>query len=303
MRVAEGVAAPAAKTAETSMTQRFILCGDDFGLTAGVDAALLDLAAGGRLSAVSCLVAAPAWSADARHLRGLGAGVELGLHLSFTEFAPLAGASSLAPGGHARGPAGLFAASHSRRLRGDDVRREIARQIEVFADGVGRLPDYVDGHQHAHQFPLIADAVVAAIAARGPRWRPWLRVCAEPLRNIRRRGHGVLDAATASFLGRRLRAKAHASGIATNQGLSGFYNVRAAADYAAIFPAFLRAMGPRHLVVCHPGHCADDAERARSWMRCREHEYAFLAGPEFPALCARKNVRVATFAEIAGAAR
>jgi hypothetical protein len=36
-------------------------------------------------------------------------------------------------------------------------------------------------------------------------------------------------------------------------------------------------------------------------MSCREREYAFLAGSGFAALCARDDVRVATFAEIAGA--
>lgn len=280
------------------MTQRFVLCGDDFGMTEGVDAALLDLADRRRLSAVSCLVAAPSWAADAPRLRALGS-VELGLHLSFTEFAPLTGASSLAPQGRARSAGGLLAAILAGRVRADDVRREIARQIEAFADAAGRLPDYVDGHQHVHQFPRIAPLVVAVIAERASRWKPWLRTCAEPLGAIRRRGQGVRDAATAAYLGRRLQRRARAAGIPTNEGLSGFYDVRKAAAYPAIFPAFLRAMGPRHLVVCHPGHCADEAERRRPWMRCREHEHAFLAGPAFPALCARENVRVATFAEIA----
>lgn len=283
------------------MSRPFILCADDFGLTPGVDAAIVDLAAKGRLSAVSGMVAAPAWRADAESLRRLGNGVELGLHLTLTEFAPLTGASSLAPGGKPRSPGGLLAAIAARRLGRDDVRREIARQIEAFADAVGRRPDYVDGHHHAHQFPLVGALVVDAIGAGAPRWRPWLRVCAEPLANIRRRGQGVLDAASAAFLGRRLRRRAEARGIPTNAGISGFYDVRKAEAYAAVFPAFLRALGPRHLIVCHPGRCADAAERTRPWMSCREREYAFLAGSGFAALCARDDVRVATFAEIAGA--
>ena len=43
------------------MSRPFILCADDFGLTRGVNAAILELCARGRLSAVSALVAAPAW--------------------------------------------------------------------------------------------------------------------------------------------------------------------------------------------------------------------------------------------------
>lgn len=280
------------------MSRPFILCADDFGLTAGVDAAILDLAARDRLSAVSALVTAPAWRADAEHLRILGPRVEVGLHLAFTEFPPLGGASSLAPAGRARSQAGLMAAALAGALDPADVAREIERQIEAFSGAVGRPPDFVDGHQHVHQFPRIAPAVVAALAARAG-WNPWLRVCADSLGSIRRRGQGVLDALTASMAGRALRRLARTRGVAVNDGISGFYNVRAAPSYARIFPDFLRAMGPRHLVVCHPGRCADDAERARPWMACREHEYAFLASAEFPALCARAGVRVATFGEVA----
>jgi hypothetical protein len=164
---------------------------------------------------------------------------------------------------------------------------------------MGRLPDFVDGHQHAHQFPRVADAVIAALVARAPAWRPWLRVCADRFARIRRRGQGLAAALTAAAMGRGLLRRAESRGIPVNDGISGFYDVRRAASYARIFPRFLRAMGPRHLVVCHPGRCADAAERRRPWMACREHEYAFLAGPGFGEVCARAGARAATFAAIA----
>ncbi|MFO0985805.1 MAG: ChbG/HpnK family deacetylase [Alphaproteobacteria bacterium] len=283
------------------MSRPFILCADDFGLTRGVNAAILELCGRGRLSAVSALVAAPAWGEGAAALRAAGARIEVGLHLAFTEFPPLAGASSLAPSGKARGQASLMAAALKRALAPGDVAREIDRQIAAFAEAMGRLPDFVDGHQHVHQFPVIARAVVGALAAFAPGRRPWLRVCADSLGAIRARGHGLAAALSAAAMGRRLRPLAQARGIAVNAGLSGFYDVRRAASYASIFPRFLRAMGPRHLVVCHPGHCSGAAERARPWMACREHEFAFLAGPGFAEACARADARIATFAEIAGA--
>ena len=281
------------------MSLPFILCADDYGLAPGVNEAILALCARGRLSAVSALVTGPAWREGAAPLRAVGAGIEVGLHLSFTEFSPLTGASSLAPAGRARWQAGVMAAALMRVLDPGDVAREIERQIEAFAEAMGRLPDFVDGHQHVHQFPRIGRVLVAVLAARAPGWRPWLRVCADSLGAIRRRRHGVVAALTASIMGRGLRRLARARGIAVNGGIGGFYDVREAASYARIFPHFLRAMGARHLVVCHPGRCADDAERARPWMACREHEYAFLAGPDFADLCAHLGVRVARFAEIA----
>ena len=280
------------------MSRPFVLCADDYGITDGVNAAILDLCARGRVSAVSALVAAPAWRAGAAGLRtAAGSAIEVGLHLAFTEFPPLAGAPS--PARKARGQAGVLAAALTGALGPGHLAREIERQIEAFAEAMGRLPDFVDGHQHVHQFPRIAAAVVSALAARAPAWRPWLRVCAEPLGRIRRRGHGLAAATTASVMGLGLRRRAAARGIPVNDGIAGFYDVRAAASYAGIFPRFLAAMGARHLVVCHPGRCADEAERARPWMACREHEYAYLAGADFADLCARLGVRVARFAEIA----
>jgi chitin disaccharide deacetylase len=281
------------------MSRPFILCADDFGLTPGVNAAILDLCARGRLSAVSALVAAPAWREGAAALRAAGPRVEIGLHLAFTEFPPLAGVSSLAPSGKPRGQARLMAAALIGALAPGDVTREIERQIEAFAAALGRPPDFVDGHQHVHQFPRIAGAVARVLAARAPGWRPWLRVCADSFGAIRRRGRGLAAALSAAAMGRPLRRLAQARGIPVNDGISGFYDVRAAESYASIFPDFLRAMGPRHLVVCHPGRCGGENERARAWMACREHEHAFLAGPDFAGLCAREGVFPATFAEIA----
>ena len=281
------------------MSRPFILCADDFGLSPGVNAAILELCAAGRLSAVSALVTASAWHEGAAALRSAAAGAEVGLHLAFTEFPALTGASSLAPSGKARGQAGLMAAALLRTLSPADVVREIELQIEAFAAAMGRRPDFVDGHQHVHQFPRIAEAVAGVLAARAPGWRPWLRVCADSAGAIRERGHGLAAALSAAAMGRRLRRLAEARDIAVNDGISGFYDVRAAASYARIFPDFLRAMGPRHLVVCHPGHCAGEGERARAWMACREHEFAFLAGPGFAEACRRADARVATFAALA----
>src|SRR5262249_45689378 len=107
------------------MSRPFILCADDYGLTSGIDEAILDLCAHGRLSAVSAMVAAPAWRADAARLRAVGTGVEVGIHLSFTEVEPLTGASSLAPAGKPRGQAGLMTAALMRALDPGDVAREI----------------------------------------------------------------------------------------------------------------------------------------------------------------------------------
>ena len=48
----------------TAAVRRIVLCGDDFGMSAGVDRGIVCLAEARRLTAVSCMAAAPrfAWS-------------------------------------------------------------------------------------------------------------------------------------------------------------------------------------------------------------------------------------------------
>ena len=55
------------------MRRRLDLCADDFGLTPALSASLAELAGRGRLSSLSCLVAAPHWKAAAPRLAALAA--------------------------------------------------------------------------------------------------------------------------------------------------------------------------------------------------------------------------------------
>ncbi|HYG43303.1 MAG TPA: ChbG/HpnK family deacetylase, partial [Bordetella sp.] len=48
--------------------KRLVVCGDDFGMNAGIDAGMLRLARLGRLSAISCLTQGPTFAAHAGSL-------------------------------------------------------------------------------------------------------------------------------------------------------------------------------------------------------------------------------------------
>ncbi|MFS2054851.1 ChbG/HpnK family deacetylase, partial [Variovorax sp. CT11-76] len=48
-------------TAPAAVTQRLCICADDFGMSAGINAAVLDLIARRNLSATGCLVLREAW--------------------------------------------------------------------------------------------------------------------------------------------------------------------------------------------------------------------------------------------------
>ncbi len=147
--------------------RRVALCVDDFGLHAGVNAAVFRLAELGRLNAVSCMVAAPAWGDSAAALAALPRDkIELGLHLDLTEH-PMRQPARRLP--H------LIAAAYARRLDREPLRAEIEAQLDAFEAHAHRAPDYVDGHQHVHQLPVVREVLLQALSRRYRERLPWLR--------------------------------------------------------------------------------------------------------------------------------
>ena len=230
-----------------SLQPSLILCADDFAFSSDTSRVIADLLAARRLTATGCMTLRPNWRDDSRMLRDVPADRAIGLHLVLTEETPLTAMPRLAPGGE------LPALHRLEKLSGptlplDEIAIEIDAQFAAFADAMDRPPAIVDGHQHAHAVPGIRDLVLAAMRRHAP--TAWLRTCEErPLAMLARPWRG--KALASAFHSRGLRRAAAGQGIATNHGFAGHYGF--AGDYAALFPAFLRRPGPRHLVMCHPG--------------------------------------------------
>ena len=92
----------------------------------------------------------------------------------------------------------------TRRLDRRGVADEIAAQTEQFHKLMGRAPDYVDGHHHAHQLPVVRDALLDVVAAH--LLPPVTRTTIEPPSARLRVNGGRPKRAVANFLGRRAAA-------------------------------------------------------------------------------------------------
>jgi predicted glycoside hydrolase/deacetylase ChbG (UPF0249 family) len=253
---------------------RIAICADDYALTPLISAAILDLARAGRISAISCMTASPLWPELGPLLTVVADTIDVGLHLTLVDEAPLTAMPRLAPRGRLPAIGQLIAKSYLRQVPLDEITRETDAQIFAFENVMGRPPAHIDGHLHAHVLPGIRDVVFSAAERMSP--RPWLRSVTDPAAFKR---PSAFKAAFLSGLGRRFAREARARGFVTNDGFSGFYDF-AAGDYAAAFPAFLKDMGPRHLILCHPGQNEDGA----AWSRARTAEYDFLKGSAFATL-------------------
>lgn len=270
-----------------------ILCADDYGIAPGVNAAIRDLIARGRLNATSVMTVAPSFDPDETsalvRLRNDGRRIAIGLHLTLTApfrpstagFRPLRESAFLPV-------AATLRSAILRRFDEGALRTEIATQLTAFTNAFGGPPDFVDGHQHVQLFPQIRDAVLPIVSAAAP--QAWIRQCGWPGRWPRANDpKGMLIAA----LSRAFRTRAQARGIRTNPAFAGTYTYDGRSDFAALFPGFVRGMPEGGLVMCHPGTVDDALRRIDPLNEPREREYAYLAGAAFPRTLADAGVTLA----------
>jgi len=266
--------------------RRIWLCADDYGMAPGINKAIRTLIAHGRLNATSVMIAAQyARDDQARELAVLNEPRKralLGLHVTLSApFQPVAQGFSPLRDGAFPSNIELLQLGLRRRLSQAVLHREIAAQIDAFVDIFGRAPDYLDGHQHVHLFPGVRDAFLNAVKEKVP--RAWVRQCgrphaARPLTDVK--GH-FLDLLSVGF-----RSKAHALAIAFNPAFHGAYEFTPKADFARLFPRFLRGMPDNGLLMCHPGFVDAALKSLDSLTDLREREFAFLDSAAFPGLLA-----------------
>jgi hypothetical protein len=266
--------------------RRIIVCADDYGLSPGVNKAILDLIGRGRINATSVMTVAPAF--DRASITALQEAVrtgdcQIGLHLTLTApFRPLTMHFRHLQNDTFLPLSRLLGTSLLRRLDREMLRGEISAQLSAFEQAFGRPPDYVDGHQHVQAFPQVRDAFLDVVAGAAP--AAWIRQCG------RVAGSAVdLKSVTLDMLSAGLRKRAARGGVAFNPAFAGAYDFTREPDFAELFEKFLEGLPEGGLVMCHPGFVDDVLIALDPLTSQREREYAFLAGDALPALLAARN--------------
>jgi predicted glycoside hydrolase/deacetylase ChbG (UPF0249 family) len=268
------------------------LCADDYGMAPGINRAIRQLILRGRLNATSIMTAAHYLDGDeVGDLVLLNAGRKralLGLHVTLSApFKPLT--QDFEPLQRGAFPSNLQILQLGMRGKLDRraLVREITAQIERYVQIFGQ-PDYVDGHQHVHLFTVVRDAFLAAVKEKAP--NAWIRQCGRPAgaRPVTDVKGLFLD-----LLSVRMRSKARRLGIAFNPGFNGAYDFTPDADFARLFPAFLRRMPDGGVVMCHPGFVDAELKGLDSLTDLREREYAYLESDSFSDVLRRSGYELA----------
>jgi predicted glycoside hydrolase/deacetylase ChbG (UPF0249 family) len=209
--------------------------------------------------------------------------IDVGLHLNFTE--------NLGPPGTYRSLGALIAAAYSGRLSAQTVRAQIDQQLDLFHAHVNRAPDFIDGHLHVHQLPVIREQLVEALRVRYPGRLPWLRDTRPThlssslpwMQRIKAHVIGALGARAFSALAQRIGAE-------QNNGFAGAYDFsRPHPDYAWMLDQWLHQAEPWTVLMTHP---AKSASPALAFGQDRQREFQVLDSDDFLALLARYNLRI-----------
>jgi predicted glycoside hydrolase/deacetylase ChbG (UPF0249 family) len=269
-----------------STLKPLIVCADDFGIEPGVDAAIVALAQAGRLSATGCLVTAERFPKAASLLSDLP--VDIGLHLNLTEFLGL-------PGFYA--PLGkLIALSYTRRISRSQVRRQINAQLDLFEQHLNRAPDFVDGHLHVHQLPVIREELFDALTQRFGRKMPWLRntqptQMSDALPFMQRFKAHVIGALGA----RSLVRQAARIGATVNDGFMGAYDFsRPHPPYLVMLAEWLKHARTNSVLMTHP---AQSASENLAFGSDRIEEYRVLGSEDFIALLEKNHLTIARLSQ------
>ncbi len=175
----------------------------------------------------------------------------------------------------------------TRRLNPELLTIEIATQVEAFVATFGRLPDFLDGHQHVQLLPQVRDAFLKVVIETAP--NAWVRQCgrARAGRVLHDRKSLVLDILSMGFRGNAARL-----GITTNPAFAGAYSFTAKANFAKIFPRFLKGLPDGGLIMCHPGFVDDALKSLDPLTNLREHEFAFFNSDAFSRVLADHAVEL-----------
>ncbi|MFD1627081.1 ChbG/HpnK family deacetylase [Azospirillum griseum] len=281
------------------MTVPVVICADDYGLAPGVNLAIRELIALGRITATSVMSLCPHWEAEAAALRAVAGHADVGLHFTLTDQRPLGPMPHLAPDGRLPSLGRLMAMAYRQALDAAEIRAELTRQIDAFTAVWGRPPAYIDGHQHVHQLPTVRDAVVDAAAA----WPgTYVRRCGEPIAAVLARRVAVPKTLLIGGLGFGLSRRLDARSIPANDRFAGVYDFATAEPFAALMPRFLAGFrhgkAGRNLMMVHPGLPDEALRRVDSLVEPRRAEYEYLKGADFAALLERQGIRPVRFQDL-----
>ncbi|HAT1981218.1 ChbG/HpnK family deacetylase [Legionella pneumophila] len=225
--------------------KNIFLCADDFGLNHGITQGILKVARLQRLSAVSCIVNASSFDVHAKYLLALENEVRTGLHFNLTE-----GYFLSHPDKHCFSLKELLIRSHLGILNSRLISDELNTQLDHFIKVMGKLPDFIDGHQHIHQFPGIRRIIIDMYEQRLKGKSIFIR---STYPSVNMSGHQAKSKILGITGGKTLSSQLKKTNIPHNPYFAGIYDFSVRTNYRSLFRQWLNNVPTNTLIMCHPG--------------------------------------------------
>jgi predicted glycoside hydrolase/deacetylase ChbG (UPF0249 family) len=292
--------------------RRLIVNADDFGLTVGVNRAIVEAQQRGIVTSATMMAGARAFDDAREQARSLapGAPFSIGCHIVLVDGAPLSPPvqiRSLLEAGdgiaHFRENLSSFAtAALSGRINPDELEAEATAQMRRIQHA-GVSLSHFDTHKHAHMFPSILRPLLRAAkacgitAVRNPfgpgDGLPLTRVAT----NLRLATRFVQMSVLNSFASSFCREVAH-HGLRTTDGASGV-QVTGILDLGLFVEIASNLPEGTWEFVCHPGYSDTDLDGIRTRLRAsREQELEVLTSPEARRALETRGVRLISYNEL-----
>lgn len=288
--------------------KHLIVNADDFGLTSGVNRAVIEGHCHGIITSTTVMVNMPGFDEAARLARehpSLG----VGLHFNMTQGRPTAPVSQVLSltDGHGEflqaSSAALWRALKNE-LRADEVAIELRAQIEKALTACVRLT-HVDGHQHAQAWPQVFEAIADVLpeygirAVRLPRERLRWPGAHAPIKVFKQTAvAGVLARLCIVNAPHLTRAGLRSPEAFFSIARTGFWTKRWLMDVIESLPEGISEL------MCHPGY--EDAALAQAQTRLRASravELKLLTDPDIAALIRERGIRLIDYSQLETALR
>jgi hopanoid biosynthesis associated protein HpnK len=262
--------------------RRLIVNADDFGLTRGVNRAVMDLHQHGVLTSTTLMARAVA----TKEAIGLGLAtpsLSVGCHVVLVDGEPVLPARDIPTLGDPK--TGLFYPKPGTflrlalvgRIQSAEIEAEVAAQIALL-QGRGLRLTHIDTHKHTHMFPVVLRPLLRAARAAGIRavrnpFEPaWSRRATATAPVLRRMEVGLLQQLEPAF--RRIVAE---EGFVTTDGALGVL-ATGTLDATTILCLLQDVPPGTWELVTHPGYNDEDLARAHTRLKqSRETEREALA--------------------------
>lgn len=230
--------------------RNFNIIADDYGLSPTVDDAIRMLMGCDAIDGTSCMTLFPEWVTQATLLRQQAARskAEIGLHLTLTDF-PASGRRDGKPMPRLQG---LLKSSLLGTLHRDEIEAELDAQLERFVEGIGKLPDFIDGHQHVHFLPVVRRWLEKRVdRLRQGNRLPWLR--GAPSIGLAGGFRMKAKVAIVRLLSRGFDRQLAAAGYVVRGPLIGFYDWGKPSNFFEILELIENVLPHGAVLMCHPG--------------------------------------------------